>query len=88
MNTRISRRKFLTEAALVAGAMSLRIASAEEVAGKNAFSFVFATDSHVMVNNALRSEEGIIASLRAIEAISPKPVERQTDGLPGRISDR
>jgi len=29
MNTRISRRKFLTEAALVAGAMSLRIASAE-----------------------------------------------------------
>ena len=73
MSTRISRRKFLTEAALVAGAMSLRIASAEEVAGKNAFSFVFATDSHLMVNNALRSEEGIIASLLAIEEVSPKP---------------
>jgi 3',5'-cyclic AMP phosphodiesterase CpdA len=73
MNTRMSRREFLTRAALVAGAMSLRAAGAEEVTGKDAFRVVFATDAHLMVNNALRSDEGIIACLEAIEAIYPKP---------------
>ena len=73
MNTRISRREFLTRTALVAGAMSLRVAGAEEATGKDAFRIVFATDSHLMVNNALRSDEGIIACLKAIEALYPKP---------------
>ena len=73
MNTRISRREFVTRAALVAGAMSLRVAGAEEVTGKDAFRIVFATDSHLMVNNALRSDEGLIACLKAIDAIDPRP---------------
>jgi 3',5'-cyclic-AMP phosphodiesterase len=72
-NIGISRREFLTRAALTAGAMSLGVAGAEEVTGKDAFRIVFATDSHLMVNNALRSDEGIIACLKAIEAIYPKP---------------
>jgi len=35
--------------------------------------FVFATDSHLMVNNTLRSEEGLVAALSAIEYVTPKP---------------
>jgi predicted phosphodiesterase len=73
MKTRISRREFVTRAALVAGAMSLRVAGAEEVTGKDAFRIVFATDSHLMVNNALRSDEGLIACLKAIDAIDRRP---------------
>ena len=73
MNIGISRREFLTRAALTAGAMSLGVAGAGEVTGKDAFRIVFATDSHLMVNNALRSDEGIIACLKAIGAIYPKP---------------
>ncbi len=34
---------------------------------------VFATDSHLMVNNALKSEDGLIACLSAIEGLKPKP---------------
>ncbi len=34
---------------------------------------VFATDSHLMVNNLLRSEDGIISALSAIENLKPKP---------------
>src|SRR5262245_16517782 len=73
MNTRISRREFLTRAALVAGAMSLRAAGAQDLTEKDAFRIVFATDAHLMVNNALRSDEGIITCMKAIEAIYPKP---------------
>jgi 3',5'-cyclic-AMP phosphodiesterase len=34
---------------------------------------VFATDSHLMVNNALKSEDGLIACFSAIEGMKPKP---------------
>ncbi len=73
MTTRMLRREFITRAALLAGAMSLRIGRAAEAPAKDSLRVVFATDSHLMVNNALRSDEGIVACLKAIEAIYPKP---------------
>ena len=73
MATPILRREFITKAALLAGAMSFRIGGAAETPGKDSLRFVFATDSHLMVNNALRSDEGLVACLKSIEAIYPKP---------------
>ena len=73
MATPILRREFIAKAALLAGAMSLRIGSAAAAPGKEPLRVVFATDSHLMVNNALRSDEGIVACLKAIEAVYPKP---------------
>src|SRR5262245_49405929 len=73
MATPILRREFIAKAALLAGALGLRIGSAAEASGKESLRVVFATDAHLMVNNALRSDEGIIACLKAIGAIDPEP---------------
>ena len=73
----ISRRGFISRAAFLAGGLTagLRIAGAEtpEPANVGHCRFVFATDSHLMVNNKLRSEDGLVAALSAIEYVTPKP---------------
>jgi 3',5'-cyclic-AMP phosphodiesterase len=74
---KISRRDFISRTALCAGGLvaGLRVAAAtpSDPPATGPLRFVFATDSHLMVNNRLRSEEGIVAALTAIESISPKP---------------
>jgi 3',5'-cyclic-AMP phosphodiesterase len=76
-NLKISRRGFITRAAILTGGLTVGFQSAlagtpEPAIGGNC-RFVFATDSHLMVNNKLRSEDGIVAALSAIEQITPKP---------------
>jgi Icc protein len=73
MKKAIPRREFIARAAMLAGALSLPIASAGEPSRVDPLRIVFATDAHLMVNDALRSDEGIISCLKAIEAIYPKP---------------
>jgi 3',5'-cyclic-AMP phosphodiesterase len=73
MEAPILRREFIARAAMFAGALTLRIGRAKEPSGVDPLRIVFATDAHLMVNGALRSDEGIISCLKAIETIYPKP---------------
>ena len=74
---KLSRRDFISRTALFAGGLwtGLRVADANAAAPSPAgpLRFVFATDSHLMVGDRLRSAEGIIAAFAAIESITPKP---------------
>jgi 3',5'-cyclic AMP phosphodiesterase CpdA len=47
--------------------------AASEAQDGNMVRVVFATDSHLMVDNQLRSEDGLTAALGAIESLKPKP---------------
>jgi 3',5'-cyclic-AMP phosphodiesterase len=74
---KLSRRDFISRTALFASGLwaGLRVEGAKGSAPSPARSlrFVFATDSHLMVDDKLRSAEGIIAALAAMESIVPKP---------------
>jgi len=73
----ISRRGFISRAAMLVGGLTagFRIAGAEtpDQATAGRCRFVFAADPHLMVNNRLRSEDGLVAALSAIESVAPKP---------------
>jgi 3',5'-cyclic-AMP phosphodiesterase len=73
---RISRRNFLTRTAIVAGGLTaglrIRNAKATDSPDRDLLRVVFATDSHLMVDNRLRSDDGLVAALSAIESLSPK----------------
>lgn len=72
-----SRRSFLVRTALIAGGLAtgLRSSGAQTVtpAGGPALRVVFATDAHLMMDDALRSEQGLVACLQAVEELRPKP---------------
>jgi 3',5'-cyclic-AMP phosphodiesterase len=74
---KLSRRDFISHSALLAGGLlaGLRVAdaNASDSSPPGPLRFVFATDSHLMVGDRLRSAEGIIAALAAIESITPRP---------------
>ncbi len=76
-NFKVSRREFVSRAAMIAGGLTagLRMARGEssDPPPVSALRVIFATDSHVMVNNQLRSEDGLTAALAAIESLKPKP---------------
>ncbi|HEY2122274.1 MAG TPA: metallophosphoesterase [Chthoniobacterales bacterium] len=76
-NLKISRRGFISRAAILTGGLTagIRLARAETQEPPTAghCRFVFATDSHLMVNNKLRSEDGLVAAIAAIEYLTPKP---------------
>jgi Icc protein len=76
-NLKLSRREFVSRAALIAGGLTagLRMADGEasDPPAGSALRVIFATDSHVMVNNQLRSEDGLTAALLAIGSLKPKP---------------
>jgi Icc protein len=76
-NLQISRRDFISRAAIVTGGFTagLRMGHAlgSDPPTSNLFRVIFATDSHLMVNNQLRSEEGLTAVLSAIESLKPRP---------------
>jgi Icc protein len=73
---KLSRRDFISRAAMLTGGLAagLRIGCAEatDLPNGDLFRVVFATDSHLMVNNLLRSDDGLIAALAAIESLKPK----------------
>jgi 3',5'-cyclic-AMP phosphodiesterase len=74
---KLSRRAFVSRAAMLAGGLTAGLskvqAGASEPPGGNLIRVIFATDSHLMVNEQLRSEEGLRAALEAIESLTPKP---------------
>jgi 3',5'-cyclic-AMP phosphodiesterase len=76
-NPQISRRDFIARAAILTGGLTAGLpmgqAGASDPPNGDPFRVIFATDSHLMVNNQLRSEEGLIAALSAIESITPRP---------------
>ena len=76
-NVKISRRGFISRAAILTGGLTagIRFAGAytQEPPTAGHCRFVFATDSHLMVNNKLRSEDGLVAAISAIEYLTPKP---------------
>jgi 3',5'-cyclic-AMP phosphodiesterase len=79
MNTRtgVTRREFLrrsliTAAGLATGA-SAATTSSDRTSWSESLRLVFATDSHLMQNDALRSEEGLAAAVEAIKELQPRP---------------
>lgn len=73
----VSRRSFLVRTALIAGgtATGLKGLGVQTMApaGEPALRVLFATDSHLMVDDALRSEQGLVACLQAVKELRPKP---------------
>ncbi len=73
---KISRRDFVSRAAILTGALTagLRVQGlpAAEPPDGTPLRVVFATDAHLMVNDQLRSNDGLIAALSAIENLKPK----------------
>jgi Icc protein len=79
MNTRtgVTRREFLrrsliTAAGLATGA-SATTTSSDRTSWSESLRLVFATDTHLMQNDALRSEEGLAAAVEAIKELQPRP---------------
>ncbi|MBV9999301.1 MAG: metallophosphoesterase [Verrucomicrobia bacterium] len=74
---RVSRRGFLVRTALIAGGMAsgLRGSGAQTATpgGAPALRVLFATDAHLMVDDALRSEQGLAACLEAVRELRPEP---------------
>ena len=66
------RRSVMVAAGLTAGGPAIR-AVADSSAPAQSMRFVFATDTHLMQDNALHSEDGLIAALQAIDAVRPRP---------------
>jgi Icc protein len=60
-------------AAGVTAGVSASRAWADASATAQSMRVVFATDTHLMQDNALRSEDGLIAALQAIDAVRPRP---------------
>src|SRR5271170_4831666 len=76
-NFKISRREFVSRVAVLTGGLSagLRMeqAAASDGPDGNPLRVIFATDSHLMVNNQLRSEDGLLAALGAFDSLKPEP---------------
>lgn len=76
-NLQISRRAFISRTAILAGGLTagVRIGHVRAADPPNGVvsRVIFATDSHLMVNNQLRSEDGLVAALSMIGSVKPKP---------------
>src|SRR6201984_3067503 len=79
MDTRtgVTRREFLRRslitAAGVATGVSAITGSSQQTTASESLRLIFATDIHLMQNDALRSEEGLAAAVEAIKALQPQP---------------
>jgi 3',5'-cyclic-AMP phosphodiesterase len=75
--TGTSRREFLRRSVMVAAGLTAGIPASRALADASApaqsLRLVFATDTHLMQDNALRSEGGLIAALQAVDAVRPRP---------------
>jgi 3',5'-cyclic-AMP phosphodiesterase len=66
------RRSLITAAGLATGVSAATISS-EHTPSSESLRLVFATDIHLMQNDALRSEEGLAAAVEAINVLQPRP---------------
>jgi Icc protein len=75
-NLNISRRDFISRAALLTGGVTAGLrtgrAQTSDPPHGNLLRVIFATDTHLMVGNQLRSEDGLIAALAAIGNVKPR----------------
>jgi 3',5'-cyclic-AMP phosphodiesterase len=75
--TRVTRREFLRRslitAAGVATGVSAATVSSRQSSASEPLRLVFATDTHLMQNDALGSDEGLAAAVAAIKALQPRP---------------
>src|SRR6478672_720591 len=73
----ISRRDFVSRAAVLTGALTagfqIQGMPAADPPNDKPLRVVFATDAHLMVNDQLRSNDGLITALSAVENLRPKP---------------
>ncbi|MBV8101705.1 MAG: metallophosphoesterase [Verrucomicrobia bacterium] len=79
MDTRtgVTRREFLRRSLITAAGLATGVSAAtvssEQTSSSESLRLVFATDIHLMQNDALRSEEGLAAAVEAIRALQPRP---------------
>ena len=79
MNTRTgaTRREFLRSSLIAAAGLATGVSastiSSERTSSSESLRLVFATDIHLMQEDALRSEEGLAAALEAIKELQPRP---------------
>jgi Icc protein len=66
------RRSLITAAGLATGVSAAKISS-EATSSSESVRLVFATDTHLMQDDALRSEEGLAAAVAAIKELRPRP---------------
>jgi 3',5'-cyclic-AMP phosphodiesterase len=75
--TGTTRRDFLRQSAVMAAGLTAGISGsrvlADSTSPAQSLRLVFATDTHLMQDNALRSADGLIAALKAIDAVRPRP---------------
>ena len=74
--TGVTRREFLRRSLLTAAGLASGVSAAQPPSEQTlsaSLRLVFATDTHLMQNNALRSEEGLAAAMEAIKALRPRP---------------
>ena len=75
--TGVTRREFLRRSLITAAGVATGVSAAAISSGPTSSSdslrLVFATDIHLMLNDALRSEEGLAAAVAAIKALQPRP---------------
>ena len=82
MDTRtgVTRREFLRRSLLTAAGVATGVSavtgSSEQTPSSESLRLVFATDIHLMQNDALRSEEGLAAAVEAIKALQPQQIGR------------
>lgn len=75
--TGVTRREFLRHSLITAAGLATGVSgatlSSERAASSGSLRLVFATDTHLMQNDTLRSEEGLAAAVQAIKALQPRP---------------
>jgi Icc protein len=78
MNTRTgaTRREFLRSSLITAAGLATGVSastiSSDRSSSSESLRLVFATDIHLMQNDALRSEEGLTAAVEAIKELQPR----------------
>jgi 3',5'-cyclic-AMP phosphodiesterase len=79
MNNRtgVTRREFLRRSLITAAGLTTGVSGAtispKQTSSSESLRLVFATDTHLMQNDALRSEEGLAAAVDAIKELRPRP---------------
>ena len=75
--TGVTRREFLRRSLITATGLATGVSTStafsEHTSSSESVHLAFATDIHLMQNDALRSEEGLAAAVEAIKELRPRP---------------
>jgi len=77
IRTGVTRREFLRRSLITAAGLATSVSAAtissERTSLNESVRLVFATDTHLMQDDVLRSEEGLAAAVEAIKELRPRP---------------